>query len=161
MAVATILLECPKCGQKFRIRTAPGTVHVTCPGCRRAWEWPDDFPRTAPKREGKPPQAAWPSAIASNLRAIIAPRQISLVWLGVVFIAGAGVGMYVGSHWWRKGGEAPGAVAIATNATPSNGLPASIADPLETNATPQVKLTLDELLPSNNAAGAQTNRTNH
>ena len=36
----TIVVACPKCGQRLGIPKDSDTVHVTCPKCAAEWDWP-------------------------------------------------------------------------------------------------------------------------
>jgi hypothetical protein len=34
-------IDCPSCGEKLGVPRDRGTIHVTCPTCRGAWDWVD------------------------------------------------------------------------------------------------------------------------
>jgi hypothetical protein len=92
-----VLLDCPKCGQKFRIPAASGTVHVTCPKCREEWDWPrrGPFGKGATRRAAKNFFATlFGRSKSLRQNAFTLPRftwaQLIVAWLG-----GIGVGILV------------------------------------------------------------------
>ena len=125
---------------------------------RQTWDWPEDVvPKGAAERAAKTLMAAVTASIKKDWRAAISPWRLSYAWAGVVFIAGAAFGLYVGAHWWRDGVVDASGAAVRGSA-----LRAGITEPAGTYDAARVNRTLDELPARNGprAAGAKPNGIN-
>lgn len=151
----TILLDCPKCGRKIGVPGVSGTIHVTCPACKKQWDWPPSkTPTIDAVREAT-------GRLFSGFRGRFVPwcrytlsrGRFSGVFLVAVTIAGIGIGFLLGDQWAvrsRAGRAAQAATAqipalpdtadlTATNVPNSAGITPKVGDTVPTN--------LEDLIP--------------
>ena len=141
------MMQCARCGQKFRIATTGGTVHVTCPKCTAQWDWPEAGASGATPEEVSNARAneAW--------RAVVLQPRLSYAAAAAVLVAG----LFLGVYWERfqqRLQQSPVTEEDVsdslelTNAAPavqSHGKTSAASGPRATNEVPSV----ERLLPSN------------
>jgi hypothetical protein len=151
----TILLDCPKCGRKIGIPGVSGTIHVTCPACKKQWDWPPSKIPTVDairKATGRL-LSSLSDRIAPWCRYTLSRGRFSGASLAAVMVAGIGIGFLLGDQWAirsRAGRAAQAATAqipalpdtadlAATNVPNSTGISPKIDDTIPTN--------LEDLIP--------------
>jgi DNA-directed RNA polymerase subunit RPC12/RpoP len=136
----TVLMQCAKCGQQFRIKALAGTLRVTCPKCAWQWNWPETrapFTRAA---------GAFDDPIGEIWRDLFVQPRLSYAAAAAVLLAG----LVLGIGWQRlqqrtETEESPDPLEL-TNAVPPSQFHEKKAEP-----------SIESLLPSN---GIDFNPTN-
>jgi len=137
------MMQCARCGQKFRIATTHGTVHVTCPKCSAQWDWPEAGISGGTTEEFSNARAveAW--------RAVVLRPRLSYAAAAAVLLAGLILGIY-----WERFQQRPVAeeevsdsleLTNAATEVQSHAKTSEASGPRATNAVPSV----ERLLPSN------------
>ena len=97
----TILLDCPNCGRKIGVPGVSGTIHVTCPACKKQWDWP----RRRFSASGAIRQVSrgffdsFSERVGSWFRAVFSHGRFSGAHLVAVAVAGIGLGFFLGNQW--------------------------------------------------------------
>ena len=140
MNATTILVQCPKCGQKIRIVATNDQVHITCPKCRALWDW----------NKGGTTGGAFREKMRGRTRdfwraAVLQPR-ISFAGAAAALVAGLALGAYLGIHERTDASRKPPAGDFtAVLPAVQRGTPSGSNRP----AVPTKSLPIERLLPSN------------
>jgi hypothetical protein len=141
MSSTTLLMCCQKCGEKFRIKTSHGTVHVTCPKCKTQWDW-RDF-----SSSGRVDREKWRNRALDLWHVAARKPRLSYAASAALLLAGFGLGAILAHYEWTLPPDDLPLPAGLTNLPPA--LPPSASHRTNRETGPLETSPVDALLPAN------------